>query len=61
MQIFHPVFWVNQAGQHPVPAASTITPADIEQGVWKVNPLLLTVLAGTTHHYNITPCTTLIS
>jgi len=40
MQIFHPVFWVNQAGQHPVPAASTITPADIEQGVWKVNPVI---------------------
>lgn len=37
MQIFHPVFWVNVAGEHPSPAA-TITPTDIEQGVWKVNP-----------------------
>lgn len=37
MQIFHPVFWVNVAGEHPSPAAN-ITPTDIEQGVWKVNP-----------------------
>ena len=38
MQIFHPIFWVNSAGEHPTPAATNITPADIEQGVWKVNP-----------------------
>lgn len=38
IQIFHPVFWVNQAGVHPIPAATSITPADIEQGIWKVNP-----------------------
>jgi len=38
MQIFHPVFWVNEAGEHPIPAATNITPADIEQGIWKVNP-----------------------
>lgn len=37
MQIFHPIFWVNQAGEHPTPA-TTITPAEIEQEVWKVNP-----------------------
>jgi nicotinamidase-related amidase len=37
MQIFHPLFWVNVVGEHPTPA-STITPADIEQGIWKVNP-----------------------
>ena len=37
MQIFHPVFWVNVAGEHPSPA-TTITVKDIEQGVWKVNP-----------------------
>jgi nicotinamidase-related amidase len=38
MQIFHPIFWVNAAGEHPTPAASSITPADIEKGTWKVNP-----------------------
>ncbi|MCP6762611.1 MAG: isochorismatase [Fischerella sp. CENA71] len=38
MQIFHPIFWVNNAGEHPIPAATNIIPADIEQGIWKVNP-----------------------
>ncbi len=38
MQIFHPIFWINSAGEHPIPAATNIIPADIEQGIWKVNP-----------------------
>lgn len=38
MQIFHPIFWINDQGIHPTPAATNITPKDIEQGVWKVNP-----------------------
>ncbi|KGF73868.1 isochorismatase [Neosynechococcus sphagnicola sy1] len=38
MQIFHPVFWINDAGEHPIPAATTITLADVQQGRWKVNP-----------------------
>lgn len=38
MQIFHPIFWVNAQGEHPTPAATNITPADIEQGIWQVNP-----------------------
>ena len=37
-QIFHPIFWINDAGEHPTPAATNITPADIENGLWKVNP-----------------------
>lgn len=37
-QIFHPIFWINDAGEHPTPAATNITPADIENGIWKVNP-----------------------
>ncbi|MCM0589768.1 MAG: isochorismatase [Gloeotrichia echinulata DVL01] len=37
-QIFHPIFWVNAQGEHPTPAATNITPVDIEQGIWKVNP-----------------------
>ncbi|WP_427160460.1 isochorismatase [Aliinostoc sp. HNIBRCY26] len=37
-QIFHPIFWVNHAGEHPTPAATSITPADIEKGIWQVNP-----------------------
>lgn len=38
MQIFHPIFWINSQGNHPTPAATNITPKDIEQGVWQVNP-----------------------
>ncbi|RAM50788.1 MAG: isochorismatase [Hapalosiphonaceae cyanobacterium JJU2] len=38
MQIFHPIFWVNNAGEHPIPAATNIIPAEIDQGIWKVNP-----------------------
>jgi nicotinamidase-related amidase len=38
VQIFHPIFWVNAMGEHPTPSATSITPADIEKGVWKVNP-----------------------
>jgi nicotinamidase-related amidase len=39
MQIFHPIFWINAAGEHPTPATS-ITPEDIEQGIWNVNPAI---------------------
>jgi nicotinamidase-related amidase len=38
MQIFHPIFWINDAGDHPTPAATMITLADVQQGRWKVNP-----------------------
>ncbi len=37
MQIFHPIFWVNDAGEHPNPA-TMISLADVETGIWKVNP-----------------------
>ncbi len=40
VQIFHPIFWINEAGEHPIPAATNITPEDIEQGKWKVNPAI---------------------
>jgi nicotinamidase-related amidase len=36
-QIFHAVFWVNPEGEHP-PAMSMISPEDVEQGLWQVNP-----------------------
>jgi nicotinamidase-related amidase len=38
MQIFHPFFWVNDAGEHPIPAATMITLDDVQKGIWKVNP-----------------------
>jgi nicotinamidase-related amidase len=37
-QIFHPIFWVNQAGEHPIGAQTIITPDDLQHGVWRVNP-----------------------
>ncbi|MCS6813606.1 MAG: isochorismatase [Cyanobacteria bacterium] len=37
MQIFHPMFWVNDAGEHPAPM-TMITLDDVQKGVWKVNP-----------------------
>jgi nicotinamidase-related amidase len=38
MQIFHPVFWVNEAGKHPVGGQTIISLEDLEKGIWKVNP-----------------------
>ncbi|UCF20181.1 MAG: isochorismatase [Gemmatimonadota bacterium] len=38
LQIFHPAFWVNEAGEHPVGGRTVITSADVESGAWRVNP-----------------------
>jgi nicotinamidase-related amidase len=46
MQIFHPIFWINEAGAHPTAAATLITPEDIQQGRWKVNPAVADSLAN---------------
>ncbi|MEA5534726.1 isochorismatase [Crocosphaera sp. XPORK-15E] len=40
MQIFHPIFWVNDAGENPQPAVTMIHLEDIQQGIWKVNPTI---------------------
>jgi nicotinamidase-related amidase len=45
VQIFHPVFWVNDAGEHPIPAATMITLDEVKQGKWKVNPAIAYSLA----------------
>ncbi|WP_416675347.1 isochorismatase [Egbenema bharatensis] len=42
-QIFHSVFWVNPAGEHP-PAMTMITLEDVEKGTWTVNPAVAAVL-----------------
>jgi nicotinamidase-related amidase len=39
IQIFHSVFLVNEAGEHP-PAYALISAEDIERGVWRFNPAL---------------------
>lgn len=37
MQIFHPIFLINDEGDHPSPMSS-ISLGDIENGKWKINP-----------------------
>lgn len=47
MQIFHPIFWINNKGEHPTPAATMITFEDVTQGIWQVNPAIApSVMAG---------------
>ena len=36
MQIFHPIFWLNEAGEHPTPA-SIISHEEVRRGTWQVN------------------------
>ncbi|OCR00714.1 isochorismatase [Oscillatoriales cyanobacterium USR001] len=45
MQIFHPIFWINDVGEHPLPAATMITLNDVQQGIWKVNPAVADSIA----------------
>lgn len=45
MQIFHSVFLVNDDGKHPAPMTS-ISLADVEKGVWKVNPAVAHSVGG---------------
>ncbi|MEG3848548.1 isochorismatase [Microcoleus sp. herbarium19] len=46
MQIFHPIFWINAAGEHPQPAATSITLEDVRKGIWKVNPAVAYSISG---------------
>ena len=46
MQIFHPIFWIDEAGEHPIPAATSITLEDVQKGVWKVNPAIAHSISG---------------
>ncbi|HBL10913.1 MAG TPA: isochorismatase [Cyanobacteria bacterium UBA11162] len=46
MQIFHPIFWINDAGEHPTPAATIITLDDVKKGIWKVNPAIAYSIAN---------------
>ncbi len=39
MQIFHPIFWINDAGENPQPH-SQISFDDLQKGTWKVNPAI---------------------
>jgi nicotinamidase-related amidase len=46
-QIFHPVFWVDDRGEHPAPYTS-ITVEDVRSGRWRVNPAVAASL-----HYDL--------
>jgi len=46
MQIFHAIFFVNDAGEHPTPGATVITVDDIKNGTWKVNPAVAGIAGG---------------
>jgi nicotinamidase-related amidase len=42
-QIFHPVFWIDENNNHPEPM-TVISPADIDNKLWRVNPGIMDVL-----------------
>ncbi|MBE9141942.1 cysteine hydrolase family protein [Planktothrix mougeotii] len=44
-QIFHPIFWINQQGEHPTPA-TLISVEDIQNHIWKVNPKVINIILG---------------
>ena len=39
LHIFHPIFWVDDRGEHPTPA-TTISLRDVQLGTWRVNPAI---------------------
>ena len=43
-QVFHPIFWVNAAGEHPIPM-TMISLDEVRQGKWRVNPSIAATLA----------------
>jgi nicotinamidase-related amidase len=43
LQIFHPIFWVDEQGQHPSPH-TTVTVGDVESGHWRINPKVAAAL-----------------
>ena len=43
MQIFHPIFWVNEAREHPEPHTE-ISLGDVQRGIWRINPAVATSL-----------------
>ncbi len=51
MQIFHSIFFVNDAGEHPAPY-TMISPEDIEQGRWRFNEALAPNLGMSAEYVN---------
>ncbi|MDJ1173834.1 hypothetical protein [Roseofilum capinflatum] len=46
MQIFHPLFWINEAGEHPTPAVTNITLEAVQEGLWRANPAVAQSIMG---------------
>lgn len=46
IQIFHPIFWLDEKGRHPTGGETIITVEDVEKGVWRVNPEVARDVAG---------------
>jgi nicotinamidase-related amidase len=44
IQIFHPVFWVDDEGEHPAPH-TIVTAEEVERGRWRVNPKIVAALS----------------
>jgi nicotinamidase-related amidase len=44
-QIFHPIFWVNDNGEHPA-GQTIISLADVEHGRWRVNAAVAPAIGG---------------
>lgn len=40
MQIFHPIFWLDESGRSPQPMTE-ISVEDVEKGIWQVNPAVV--------------------
>lgn len=51
MQIFHPLFWVDEDGEHPEGGQTTITPEEVEEGSWRVNPDVADSVADGDYEY----------
>lgn len=51
MQIFHPIFWVNELGEHPQPHTN-ISWDNVQQEIWKVNPAIANTL-GNNYQINL--------
>jgi nicotinamidase-related amidase len=43
LQIFHPVFWVDEQGEHPVPH-TVVSVRDVEEGRFSINPRVAAII-----------------
>ena len=51
MQIFHPIFWLNDRDEQPVGGQTIVTVEDVEKGAWRVNPAISASIADGDYEY----------